>query len=145
MVYYLPIRLAGRERARPDHPNRASDRSIYGARSKPVASIRIILHGKAAGDARVRTAVHALRRDGHSVEVRVTREPGDAARLTAETVGELQQPKSIPSSPVAATAQSTRYSQRRMRLACLEAVVSAFFPWAPPTILLTRQAFRLRI
>lgn len=51
-----------------------------------MASLRIILHGKAAGDARVRTAVHTLRRDGHFVEVRVTWEPGDAARLTAEAV-----------------------------------------------------------
>ena len=53
-----------------------------------MASIRIILHGKAAGDAGVRTAVHTLRRDGHIVEVRVTWEPGDAARLTAEAVAE---------------------------------------------------------
>jgi lipid kinase YegS len=50
--------------------------------------IRIVLHGKAAGDARVRTAVHTLRQDGHDVEVRVTWEPGDAARLTAEAVAE---------------------------------------------------------
>src|SRR5271169_5709468 len=53
-----------------------------------MANIRIILHGKAAGDARLRTAVHALRKDGHGVEVRVTWEPGDAARLTAEAVAE---------------------------------------------------------
>jgi len=50
--------------------------------------IRIVLHGKAAGDARVRTAVHTLRQDGRDVEVRVTWEPGDAARLTAEAVAE---------------------------------------------------------
>lgn len=49
-------------------------------------AIRIVLHGKAAGDARVRTAVHALRTDGHDVEVRVTWEPADAARLTAEAL-----------------------------------------------------------
>jgi diacylglycerol kinase family enzyme len=55
-----------------------------------VASIRIILHGKAAADARVRAAVLALRKDGHVVEVRVTREPTDAARLTVETVAEAQ-------------------------------------------------------
>ncbi len=54
-----------------------------------MASIRIILHGKAAGDARVRTAVCALRKEGHVVEVRVTWEPGDAARLTAEAVADL--------------------------------------------------------
>jgi lipid kinase YegS len=53
-----------------------------------VASIRIILHGKAAGDARLRTAVSTLRKDGHVVEARVTWEPGDAARLTAEAVAE---------------------------------------------------------
>jgi len=53
-----------------------------------VPTIRIILHGKAAGDARVRTAVHTLRKDGRDVEVRVTWEPGDAARLTAEAVGD---------------------------------------------------------
>ena len=50
--------------------------------------IRIILHGKAASNACVRTAVHELRQDGHSVEVRVTWEPGDAARMTAEAVSE---------------------------------------------------------
>jgi lipid kinase YegS len=53
-----------------------------------VATIRIILHGKAAGNDRVRTAVHALRQDGHVAEVRVTWEAGDAARLTAEAVAE---------------------------------------------------------
>ncbi len=53
-----------------------------------MATIRIILHGKAAGNAGVRTAVHALRQDGHAVEVRVTWEPGDAARLTAEAVAD---------------------------------------------------------
>lgn len=51
-----------------------------------MANIRIILHGKAAGDPRVRAAVHALRREGHGAEVRVTWEGGDAARLTAEAV-----------------------------------------------------------
>ena len=49
-----------------------------------MAKIRIILHGKAAGNAGVRTAVHTLRQDGHVVDVRVTWEPGDAARMTAE-------------------------------------------------------------
>jgi diacylglycerol kinase family enzyme len=50
--------------------------------------MRIILHGKAAGDARVRTAVFALRQNGHPAEVRVTWEPGDAARLTADAVAD---------------------------------------------------------
>jgi lipid kinase YegS len=58
-----------------------------------VAAIRIILHGKAAGDARVRTAVYAVRQSGHPVEVRVTWEPGDAARLTAEAIGDARAAK----------------------------------------------------
>ena len=53
-----------------------------------MALIRIILHGKAASDTRLRTAVSALRKDGQIVEVRVTWEPGDAARLTGEAVVE---------------------------------------------------------
>ncbi len=57
---------------------------------KTVAQVRIILHGKAGGDPRVRAAVHALRNEGHLVEVRVTWEPGDAARLMAEAVAETR-------------------------------------------------------
>ena len=53
-----------------------------------MARIRIILHGKAAGNSGLRTAVHDLRHDGRSVEVRVTWEPGDAARMTAQAVSE---------------------------------------------------------
>jgi len=53
-----------------------------------VANLRIVLHGKAAADPRVRTAVQTLRREGHGVEVRVTWEPGDAARLTAEALAD---------------------------------------------------------
>jgi lipid kinase YegS len=64
-----------------------------GERSKALARIRIVLHGKAANDARLRFAVHTLRADGHVVEVRVTWEPGDAARLTAEAVAEAGQGK----------------------------------------------------
>lgn len=56
-------------------------------------TLRIVLHGKAAGDDRVRNAVHALRKDGHGVEVRVTWEPGDAARLTAEAVADAHASK----------------------------------------------------
>jgi len=58
-----------------------------------VAPIRIILHGKAASDSRLRTAVSALRKDGQIVEVRVTWEPGDAARLTGEAVAEASRGK----------------------------------------------------
>ena len=55
-----------------------------------MARIRIVLHGKAAGDSRVRAAVHTLRQSGHVVEVRVTWEPADAARLTAEAIAEAR-------------------------------------------------------
>ena len=58
-----------------------------------MARICIILHGKAANDPRLRAAVHTLRKDGHAVEVRVTWEPGDAARLTAEAVAGADQGK----------------------------------------------------
>ena len=54
-------------------------------------TIRIILHGKAAADPRLRTAVEALRKNGRAVDVRVTWGPGDAARLTAEAVAEAAQ------------------------------------------------------
>ena len=53
-----------------------------------MVATRIILHGKAAGNASVRTAVRAVRQNSHPVEVRVTWEPGDAARLTAEAVAD---------------------------------------------------------
>jgi len=58
-----------------------------------LSNVRIILHGKAASDARLRTAVHALREHGHVVEMRVTWEPGDAARLTGEAVSEARREK----------------------------------------------------
>jgi len=44
-------------------------------------SIRIVIHGKAAGRMDVREAVKAARARGHRVEVSVTWEAGDAARL----------------------------------------------------------------
>jgi lipid kinase YegS len=53
-----------------------------------VATVRIILHGKAASNTEVRTAVHGLRQERHTVEVRATWEPGDAQRLTTEAVAE---------------------------------------------------------
>ena len=53
-----------------------------------MATIRVILHGKAANDPRVRAAVNAVREDDHIVEVRVTWEPGDATRLTTEAVAD---------------------------------------------------------
>ncbi|MCX5516287.1 lipid kinase YegS [Kaistia algarum] len=48
--------------------------------------LRLILHGKAAGDARVRGAIEAVRGDGHEVEVRVTFEAGDASHFAREAV-----------------------------------------------------------
>jgi YegS/Rv2252/BmrU family lipid kinase len=61
---------------------------LRSSKSKPVVATRIILHGKAAGNASVRTAVRAVRQNSYPVEVRVTWEPGDAARLTAEAVAD---------------------------------------------------------
>jgi len=55
-----------------------------------VARIRIVLHAKAANDPRVRAAVSAVREDGHTVQVRVTWEAGDAVCLTTEAVEEAQ-------------------------------------------------------
>ena len=48
--------------------------------------LRLILHGKAAREAKVRTAVEAVRADGHEVEVCVTFEAGDAARFARDAV-----------------------------------------------------------
>lgn len=53
-----------------------------------MATIRIVLHGKASNDPRVRTAVSAVRKEGHVIDVRVTWEAGDAARLSKEAVAE---------------------------------------------------------
>jgi len=47
-------------------------------------SMRLVLHGKQAQNPAVRAAVAAAREAGHSVEVRVTWEAGDAARLAEE-------------------------------------------------------------
>ncbi|MCX5496395.1 lipid kinase YegS [Kaistia dalseonensis] len=52
--------------------------------------LRLILHGKAARDPRVRDAVDAVRSDGHVVEVRVTWESGDASRMARDAVEEAR-------------------------------------------------------
>jgi lipid kinase YegS len=49
---------------------------------------RLILNGKKAGLPDVRAAVQAVRSAGHDLEVRVTWEKGDAARLAAEAARE---------------------------------------------------------
>ena len=49
-----------------------------------MATVRIVLHGKQAQNPAVRAAVEAERAAGHQIEVRVTWEAGDAARLTEE-------------------------------------------------------------
>ena len=54
----------------------------------PERPARLILNGKKAGRPDVRDAVEAVRREGHPLEVRVTWEHGDAARLVAEAVRE---------------------------------------------------------
>jgi lipid kinase YegS len=58
-----------------------------------LAKIRIILHGKAAGNAEFREAVFKVRQDGHAAEVRVTWEAGDAKRMTAEAFDEAGEGK----------------------------------------------------
>lgn len=44
----------------------------------------LVMHGKAASDARFRDAVQAVREEGHEVTVRVTWEGGDARAIAAE-------------------------------------------------------------
>src|SRR5260370_6908184 len=51
------------------------------ARSRKV---QLILNGKAAGNDALQTAVARQRAAGHSIEVRVTLEKGDARRFVAE-------------------------------------------------------------
>lgn len=46
----------------------------------------LVLNGKSAGDEAIRDAVRALREAGHRIEVRVTWEGGDAARIVAEAL-----------------------------------------------------------
>ena len=58
-----------------------------------MATIRIILNGKVANDARLRAAVHTLREGGDEVGVRPTWEAGDATRLTREAVAEAGRQK----------------------------------------------------
>lgn len=50
--------------------------------------MRMILHGKAAGNAAVRAAVAELREEGVAVEVRVTWEDGDAVWMAREAVAQ---------------------------------------------------------
>lgn len=49
-------------------------------------SLLVVLHGKQAGNLDVRRAVSAVRNRGHRVEVRVTWEAGDAARIVREAI-----------------------------------------------------------
>jgi lipid kinase YegS len=52
--------------------------------------LRLILNGKSAARADVRSAVKAVRDRGHDVSVRVTWEAGDTQRLTREALSEAQ-------------------------------------------------------
>ena len=49
-----------------------------------MSSLRLLLHGKQSQNPQVRAAVAAARAAGHRVDVRVTWEAGDAARLAGE-------------------------------------------------------------
>ena len=53
-----------------------------------MASIRIILNGKASADQRVRSSVTEIRERGHQVSVRVTWEADDVPRLIAEALAD---------------------------------------------------------
>ena len=46
--------------------------------------VQLILNGKAAGNDALKTAVARQRAIGHTIEVRVTSEKGDARRFVAE-------------------------------------------------------------
>lgn len=50
--------------------------------------IRLILNGKVAARAEIRAAVELLREEGHRLDVRVTWESGDAARLAQEALAD---------------------------------------------------------
>jgi lipid kinase YegS len=53
--------------------------------TKPIGKkVRLILNGKAAGNDALRAAVNQQRGAGHTIEVSVTREKGDARRLVAQ-------------------------------------------------------------
>ncbi len=51
-------------------------------------SLRLIVNGKSAGDPALRAAVGQIRDMGHTLEVRVTWEGGDAARYAVEAVND---------------------------------------------------------
>src|SRR5881227_3985426 len=51
--------------------------------------VQLILNGKAAGNDALRTAVIRQREAGHRIEVRVTREKGDARRFVLESEADL--------------------------------------------------------
>ena len=51
--------------------------------TEPKRFMRIIVNGKAAGNMELRTAVGALRDRGHRIDVRVTWEAADAARMAS--------------------------------------------------------------
>ena len=51
-----------------------------------MSRMRVILHGKAAGNQAVRAAIGTLRREGHEIGVRVTWEAGDASCFARQAV-----------------------------------------------------------
>ena len=50
--------------------------------------MRLVINGKSAGDPALRTAIGQLRDEGHTIEVRVTWEGGDAARYAVEAAAD---------------------------------------------------------
>jgi len=119
--------------------------AIRSERSKPVTNIRIILHGKAAGDTRVRAAVHALRQEGHAAEVRVTWEAGDAARLTTEAVAEAAGGKIDCIVAGGGDGTINEVFAAAFAAGLPDRCSLGAFPWGPPTILLIQRACRSRI
>src|SRR5271168_1879965 len=53
-----------------------------------MASLRLILNGKASGDQRLRPSVTETRKRGHEVSVRATWEPDDMPRLIDEALAD---------------------------------------------------------
>jgi lipid kinase YegS len=61
---------------------------MTGEKAPQMRQLRIIVHGKAADNARLREAVKRQRERGHCIEVRVTWEKGDAARFAEQSAEE---------------------------------------------------------
>lgn len=85
---YLSIARMGNGQTRDTVFSAAEGKMTETRSTKPGRTIRLIVHGKAAGRPDLRAAVGALRSEGHHIEVRVTWEGGDSLRLAREAVQE---------------------------------------------------------